>query len=296
MIPAGYGAYLLRQQGTIAVVGQEISRNPFENPLLFLVPAVAILSLSLFSLRLMPVLMSMIAWIAARTRSTAFVMATRYLARSPGFYNTPLLLLVLTLSLSIFTASLAQTLDQHLEDQSKYLIGAEVTFSDFGEDVLPGAEVDPTAPVWIFRPVSDYLDEAGIGVATRVGIYPAGTSVGGSSQEAIYMGVDRYDFADVSYWREDFAPDDLMTLMNELAYNPDGVLVPFDLMEAFSLQIGDTVRVTIHAYGFSTPVDMRIVGGFDLFATWIPDDGPLFVGNLDYFFEQAGPPYPKRVW
>ncbi len=296
MIPAGYGAYLLQQQGNIAVVGREFTRNPFENPLLFLVPAIGILALSLFSLRLLPILMTVIAWIAARTRSTAFLMATRYLARSPGFYNTPLLLLVLTLSLSIFTASLAQTLDQHLEDQSNYLVGAEVTFSDFGEDQIPGAEVDPTEPIWIFRPVSDYLDETGIAHATRVGLYPAASSLGGGTREALYMGVDRYDFADIAYWRDDFAPDDLMTLMNELAFNPDGVLVPFDLMEELSLQIDDTVRVTVHTYGFSTVVDMRIVGGFDLFATWVPDDGPLFVGNLDYFFEQAGAPFPYRVW
>ncbi len=37
----------------------------------------------------------------------------RQLARMPGFYTGPMLLLVLTLSLSAFTASLAQTLDNH---------------------------------------------------------------------------------------------------------------------------------------------------------------------------------------
>lgn len=296
LIPAGYGAYLLQQQGNLAVLDNELSRSPFENPLLFLVPALGIFALSLFSLRLMPLLMAFIAWAAARTRGTAFLMATRYLARTPGFYNTPLLLLVLTLSLSIFTASLAQTLDRHLEDQSFYLVGADVSFSDFGEAPEPGVEVSSEEPVWIFQPVTDYLELPGVEAATRVGIYSATSSVGGSSTSGVFIGVDRYDFSDVAFWRADFAPDDLGTLMNELAYNPDGVLLPFDLMEQYSLQVGDALRVTVHMYGFSAPVDFRIVGGFHLFPSWVPADGPLFVGNLDYLFEQAGAPFPYRVW
>jgi putative ABC transport system permease protein len=295
-IPAGYGTYLLQTQGTLAVLDRELSRNPFENPLLFLVPALGIFALSLFSLRLLPLLMALIAWIAARTRSTAFVLATRYLARSPGFYNTPLLLLVLTLSLSIFTASLALTFDQHLEDQSYYLVGADVSFSDFGQPPEPGVEVTTAAPQWIFRPVSDYLELPGVEAASRVGIYSATTSLGGSARSAVFLGLDRYDFAQVAYWRSDFAPDSLGALMNELALNPDGVLLPLDVIDRYALQIGDTVRVTVNMFGFSAVVDLRIVGGFKLFATWIPASGPLFVGNLDYLFEQAGAPFPYRVW
>jgi putative ABC transport system permease protein len=30
------------------------------------------------------------------------------------------------------------------------------------------------------------------------------------------------------------------------------------------------------------------VGAFDLFPTWYPEKGPLFVGNLDYLFQQTG--------
>ncbi|MCB0127999.1 MAG: FtsX-like permease family protein, partial [Caldilineaceae bacterium] len=111
LIPAGYGAYLLQQQGTIANMGAENAGDPFANPLLFLVPALAAFSLTLFILRILPLIMKLIAWFAGRMNSVGFLLATRYLARDPGFYTTPLVLLILTLSLSSFTASLAQTLD-----------------------------------------------------------------------------------------------------------------------------------------------------------------------------------------
>jgi putative ABC transport system permease protein len=41
---------------------------------------------------------------------------------------------------------------------------------------------------------------------------------------------------------------------------------------------------------------LKIVGAVDLFPTWYPGDGPLFVGDLDHFFTQAGRVYPYEVW
>ena len=55
LIPAAYGAYLLRQQGSIAttsVTGG--TAGPFDNPLLFLVPALVTLALTLILLRILP--------------------------------------------------------------------------------------------------------------------------------------------------------------------------------------------------------------------------------------------------
>jgi len=63
--------------------------------------------------------MKIVAWIASKTGSVGFLhRPTRYLSRDPGVLYGALILLILTLSLSAFTASLAQTLDNHLFDQS----------------------------------------------------------------------------------------------------------------------------------------------------------------------------------
>ena len=311
LIPAVYGAYLLRRQGNIA----SVSLDPFQNPLLFLVPALGILALTLFFLRVMPALMAAAAWLAARTRSVSLLMAARHLSRTPGFYNTPLVLLVLTLSLSAFTASLAKTLDDHLSDQAYYRVGADVQFFDIGEEgpgmftAAFGGGADPSAgaassasepeivgPRWRFRPVSDYLQTPGVHAASRIGRFEASASLSGGTQNGRFLGVDRYDFARVAFWRKDFAPETLGALMNWLAYYPDGVLVPRAFMEAHALSINDTIRLVVRTYGERTDIDYRIVGTFDLFPTWYPEDGPLFVGNLDYLFEQIGGQVPYYVW
>ena len=134
LIPAGYGAYLLKKQGSIVLPGQTTGGDPFSNPLLFLVPALMALALTLIILRILPLIMMVISWIASQTNSVGFLLATRYLSRDPGFYAAPLILLILTLSLSSFTASLAQTLDNHLYDQSYYQTGADVQLVELGQD------------------------------------------------------------------------------------------------------------------------------------------------------------------
>jgi len=60
--------------------------------------------------------------------------------------------------------------------------------------------------------------------------------------------------------------------------------------------VGDTFRMTVYTYGQPNELDVKVAGGFDLFPTWYPEDGPLFVGDLDHLFEQAGGQFPYDVW
>ena len=59
-----YGYYMLRQQGTLAVLGQSVNfreGDPFQNPLLFLVPTLFVFALSLICIRLFPIVMEVLA-------------------------------------------------------------------------------------------------------------------------------------------------------------------------------------------------------------------------------------------
>lgn len=324
LIPAGYGVYLLQQQGSVLLPGAAAGGDIFDNPLLFLLPALAALALTLVVLRLLPLLMAIIAWIAARTRSVGFLLATRYLARDPGFYTTPLVLLMLTLGLSVFTASLAQTLDNHLYDRNYYSVGADARLvetgasnqaasafggigagaaggSSDGTDSATGdtAVVEDDGPQWVFLPISDHLKVDEIKAATRVGEFPAAVQVQGQWIASQMMGIDRVDFPKVAFWRSDFAPASLGALMNALAVAPDGILVERWAMRQAGLRVGDQVQVRINTSGGGAEGPMRIVGDFDYFPTWYSEAEerhPLLIANLDYVFEQIGGEQPYAVW
>ncbi|MEZ4673090.1 MAG: FtsX-like permease family protein [Caldilineaceae bacterium] len=276
----------------------------------------AAFSLTLFILRLLPIIMKLIAWLAGHTNSVGFLLATRYLARDPGFYTTPLVLLILTLSLSAFTASLAQTLDNHLYDQSYYRTGADVRLVELGRSDAPaeggpgggdsggatgsatGAAAGAAAegPSWVFLPVSEHLRVPEILGAARVGDFGASVQVQGSWQESMFIGIDRIDFPKAAYWRRDFAPASLGALMNALAVAPDGVLMQREFMQENSIRVGDAIQVRVSTYGQRADMAMKVAGEFDYFPTWYEDDPPLLIGNLDYLFEQVGGEMPYDVW
>ncbi len=309
LIPTSYGIYLLRKQGAIValpIIDMELPNDPFQNPLLFLIPALGVFALTLLILRLLPLGMRAITWLASRTRSVGLVMAARHLARAPGFYTAPLLLLVLTLSLSAYMASLAQTLDDHLYDQSYYQVGADMQLYELGQGVPQSDAADTygdidskraeEGPRWLFLPVSEHQKVPGVEGAARVGRYSVGVRLGREGIRGTFIGLDRVDFPRVAFWRRDFAPRSLGTLMNALATAPEGVLASRATMTTNGLKIGDTVRLQASEYGAHQEVTFTIVGELDLFPTWYPQDGPLFVGNLDYYFEQIGGEVPYTVW
>jgi putative ABC transport system permease protein len=83
--------------------------------------------------------------------------------------------------------------------------------------------------------------------------------------------------------------------MNALGATHDGVLVSRDFMDREGLHPGDLLTLGIAA-GQPLGATVPIVGAIDLFPTWYPEQGPLFVGNLDYIFESTGTPYIHEVW
>jgi putative ABC transport system permease protein len=304
-IPAAYGTYLLQQQGRIAILDNSSStgvNDPFQNPLLFLVPALGIFALTLFSLRLIHPVMGLISRLAGLTKNTSLTLASRQLARTPGSYHTPLIILILTVSLSSYTASLAYTLDEHLSDQAYYGTGADIQFLDTGSSNTISSSfgqnnsTENEGNVWVFLPVDEYRGIEGVEGVARLGRYTAtGISKAENLSRGFYIGLDRVDFPNVAFWRDDFADQSLGSMMNSLAIEQSGVLVDQRLLDQGGYKIGDTISPVISMYGNNFQVDLKIVGAFDLFPTWYPEQGPLIVGNLDYIFQQMGGEFPYRV-
>ncbi len=307
LIPTIYGWYLLRQQGSIALAGQ--SGSPFSNPLLFLVPALFCFSLALVSLRLFPLLMRAFAWLADRLPGITALLTLRQVARSAGQYAGPLLLLTITLSLATFSASMAATLDGHLYDQAYYQVGADVNLAELGEDTtkqqqqtLPGQQQvqqprNEDEPRWLFVPVSEHLQVPGVKAAARVGDYAVTSNIGGRQQTGRVLGIDRAEFPAVAFFRHDFANREALgSLMNRLALDRANVLVSSDFLVHNTLKIGDPIKLTVDAAGEFKSIDFTIAGTLELFPTLYPQDGPFFVANLEYIFEQLGGLYPYDVW
>jgi len=313
-----YGYYLLRQRGTISVLGRSVSAaegDPFRNPLLFLVPTLFVFALALIFIRLFPLLMEGLACLAQALPEVSPLLALRQLARSSRQYTGPLLLIVLTLGLACFTASMAKTLDRGLVDQAYYEVGADVRLVETGETNVPvgpegpmggapgmagaqaGAAAESEPVIWYLLPVSEHLKVRGVVGAARLANLRVTARVGGSEDRGTLLGIDRFDFQQVAFFRRDLAADSLGSLLNRLAMDESAVLVSRGFLAAHGLGIGD--ELTLHVGGIAPrqelDVPLIVAGASDLFPTVYPEDGPFFVANLDYVFTCLGGEYPYDV-
>ncbi len=314
-LPALYGLYTLSQssnQDTLRVLGRSLGKiNPFENPLLFMLPTLFILAASLLVARLLPKLLAGLAWLAARFPWSVPVLSLRQLSRSSGSHMGPLVLMVITLSLAAFVASMAHTFDRALEDSIYYQVGADLNLVESGEYTgdtgsdqpgPPGAPPQtPTVPsdepaVWNLLPVSDHLGLPGVQAAARVGRYEAELQVGGRRNRGRLIGLDRTDFPNVAFFRDDFAPEPLVGLMNRLALEPAALLVDRSTWERLNLSPGDQVQLGITFSGERSTLSFKAAGILDYFPSLYPSEGSFFIGNLDYIFESFGGLLPYDVW
>ncbi|MCB0030972.1 MAG: FtsX-like permease family protein, partial [Anaerolineales bacterium] len=297
---AAYGYYVLQAQGGLFAVAGNDGGDPFQNPLLFLLPAFIIFAVTLLALRVLPWLMQGAAWLLQLTNSVATLQAARYLARSPRMYTTPLIMLVLTVSFAIYTASLAQTLDFQLYDQQFYRTGGDVnlyTPPAAGTPNAFGMSASSNPEDFLYLPMSRYEEIEGVRSAARVANYSATGRIGSQDLNGRFYGIDWHDFPDTVYWRWDFSSYRLGSLMNALGNHPDGVLVPESVLPQYGVRAGDPIRMTVRVAGASIEYEARIVGTFRAFPTWYAEeDGFLFVGDLDSFFREAGNQFPYRVW
>ncbi len=309
-----YGWYQLDQQGTIRTLSD--GDDPFSNPLLFLVPVLFCFALGLIGIRIFPWLLNQLARLAALQPSTVLLITLRRLGRAAGQYTGSMLLLTLTLSLAIFSASMALTLDNHLNDQVYYQVGADLNLGELGENTKPPERPNNNRPgqqqeekseeekekeeneaKWLFLPVEEHLLVDGVENAARVGDYTATASVSGLQQQGRILGIDRIDFAHVAYFRNDFASNEsLGGVLNRLAVGRNYILVNRAFMQRNGLEVGDPLRLNVEAAGEFKDIDFVIAAPLDMFPTLYPQEGPFFVAHLDYLHEQLGGQYPYDVW
>jgi len=311
LIPVYYGYTQLKERGTVAILGfGGGAADPFSNPLLLLAPTLYIFALALVVVRLFPLAMRVLAWMLSRLPGVSTITALRYLSRTPRAYTGPILLLVLTLSLASFTASMAATLDAQLLDRVFYDAGGDMRVLDFGQSTAPsdgvgGPAAKPAADKpkdaineakYLFLPVSEYLTLPGVTAATRVGRSAVNATVANRHTPATFIGVDRADFTQIARWRSDYADESLGALMNRLADDPSNLLVSTDYAAKQGLRVGDKITLTMNDLEAAHEVPFIVAGFVKLFPTVYPEDAPFMVGNLDYAFEQQGGQFPYEVW
>jgi putative ABC transport system permease protein len=246
-------------------------------------------------MRLFPLLMRLLDRLAILMPWLTPHLALRQLGRQYHSYINPLLLVIVSLALGIYSLSMAASLDRWLVDRLYYQVGADVVFEPFTDSEL-FAEIMGAS--WV-PPPGEFASLPGVAAAARVGDYFAEISlarVQSGKIEARFLAIDRVDFSKVAWFRDDFAAESLGGLMNRLALSPDGILVSQKFLEQNSLQIGDRIQIRVVTdFGVALDSAFTIVGVYRYFPT-VYEDEVAIIGNMEYLLSFFGLAMPHHIW
>jgi putative ABC transport system permease protein len=301
ILPAAYAYRQLANRGTLALFVQDRLEDLYQDPLLILVPALFILTAALMTMRLFPLIMRVIDGLAGVIPWITPHLALRQLSRRSQDYINPLLLIIGSLALGVYTISMAASLDQWLNDRMYYRVGADLAFEpgllgDAGTGP-GGGSLLPLDGSSVPLP-SEFLKLPGVTAATRVGDYPARIhSSGGDEIPGRFLAIDRLDFPSVTWFRYDFAEEPLGALMNRLALLPDGILVSEQFLNENPFRVGDKITLEI-AVGdeIETTAAFTVAGTYKYFPTVYEEDRVAVIGNLEHLSTLIGTLVPHHIW
>jgi putative ABC transport system permease protein len=329
LIPCVYSYIQLRQRGSLATIttqlektgelGATIARltasdDPFRDPVRFLVPVLTVTALGLLAARLLPFIVGMLARLIGLTNTSGRVtlpvfLALRELSRSPGDYIAPLVLLIFTLGVAVFGASAARTLDQHLLESTRLVIGGDTRLIEDGQSNKPQAGLFAPAPspaeaakpeLFNFPPVEDHLKINGVLSYARVAkikTAPQALRVEETYGHNVFA-IDRRAFHQIAQqaFRADYASRSFGELLNGMGQTRDGLLASQRFLDANGLRRGDALALKFALDSVPAFVTYTVRGGFSYFPLAAVDDNNIaFVTDIGYTFEKLGKEVPYDV-
>lgn len=292
IIPTYYAYDQMVKNGSLSVLVKDSPEDLYRDPLLIIVPALFILTVSLLTMRLFALFMRLVDLISGRIPWLTLHLALRQLGRLSLDYVQPMLLVIISLAMGVYTLSMAASLDQWAIDRMYYRVGADISFTPMPYNST-SAVVDGS---WTPLP-QEFAKVEGVQAATRVGDFGIRMNPpGGKEIRGRLITIDRVEFPAAAWFRNDFARESLGALMNRLAFSLDGILVPQKFLEENSLNIGDIVPATVTIETLMTvPTEFTIVGTYEYFPNTI-DETIKIIGNLDYINTLTGLTVAHDIW
>jgi len=279
-----YVYWRLRQQDQAF----QVTQGTFVDPLFLLAPTAFVAAVALVSLRGLPAVIGLLGRAANRFISVPLWLALTQISRRSGSNRPLLFLLIFTVALGLFSATFASTLDTHYTDVVRYSVGSDMAIQVQWERVEGASEQR-----WRYPPFAVVQSIPGVEAATRVLRQPVFVDGLDGNVDATVLGIDRAEFTQAGWWRDDFSQESLGGLTNRLALNSMGVLVSSSFIEETGLQVGNDLFVFVE--GISRPINFTIAGVLNYFPTLYPEDGHFFVGNLDHIYRTIGA-RPYDIW
>ena len=205
----------LSEQGSLAA--RDLLGEVVVNQMLLAVPALVLVAAAIVLLRLFPLVMTLASRLLAPYLPPGIVMGLWQMARNPTHYARLALLLILMAGLGIFAASFGGTLERSFEERVLYESGADIRLTR-----LTLNNRGPTRP--LVEPYEEMDEVVGAAPVLRQSGSDLTLDRGETGFEA--LSVDSTRFADVAWFRDDFADRPLPELMDVIGGHELAIGIP----------------------------------------------------------------------
>lgn len=314
---SGYSLYNFRLHAdTIELLGEA---GKGIDPLLFCGAILFILGTAFLMQSIFPLLIQSIFRVGKGVWNPASYASFQKLIKGSDNQGFILLFIILTVSLGIFDATLARTINGNEEDRIKYTTGADLVLQEKWvsnkDDIQAyittlkemGQNVDEKS-FDIFYTEPDYekykeLDE--VKKVTKVLVNKdIQVKVNSGNIKASLMGINTKEFGEVADFKTELMDSHWYNYLNLIAEEENGILVSSNFKDMYGYKIGDTITYS-DEYGGLTGV---IKGFVDYWPSYMPNlteqgkdgtimkvNGFLIVGNLSSVQKEWGIT-PYQVW
>jgi putative ABC transport system permease protein len=311
VILLGISLYLLqsfhRRMNDLVALGLD-STDLKIDPLLFVVPALFMLSMGLLIMRVYPILIQLVYRLGRRWWPPYLYSTLLQVGRSANQYQFIMLFLSLTLATGIFSASAARTMNQNISDKIQYKTGADIVLQNSWENDAPPPDMgmgggppeestalpQPKKKVQYKEPpFLPFAQLPGVESTARVFTKPdAVISFGKEGTAVQLMGIDTDDFGRTAWLREGLLDHHFNEYLNLLASNPKAVLISKSVSEKLGAKIGDVVQV---GWRDAHSAQFHVYGIIDYWPSWNPNPVSFSKATSTPTDKKAKAAYPMLV-
>ena len=261
------------------------------DPLIFLISTFFFIGCAMIFTRLYPYIVRLL-FILGKSVWPPAIYASLSAARSRPRSRYIMLFIIMTVSIGIFAAAAARTINQNHIDRAMYDIGADLIVTERWAFVDPDPVMNPDTGLLERRPEHELLfteppfekwgEAEGVALATPVyrndraviATPRRETTPGALHRPSVtlrdvnVMAIYPDEFAKTAWWRDDMFDYHFNHMMNAMSENPNAVLLSRPLMERLNIHHGEDLRVTWANH----PGDVVVYfyDALDLFPAWNP--------------------------
>lgn len=295
-----YGYYLYNQNAEY--LSMNMGSGSAMGPVLYLSSSVFILGAGLLVLRIFPWLVKLIFFIGRRFWSPALYASFLRIMRAKSNQGFMMVFLIMTMSLGIFNAQAARTINENGEEKIRYSNGADLVIKEVwesGSGLAAGGSVSYTEPEY-----GKYSTLEGVESTTKVFRGQVNMVAEGVKMNGVQiMGINTKEFGEIAWFKDGLLPTHWYNYLNAMSQNSEAVLLSANFADT-GIKIGDVITYT-SKYGTTRGI---VYGFVDYWPGYVPQelivdihgvaamvDHHLIISSFDQLQSQWGV-QPYEVW